>query len=336
MTALARLLASENNTSDLLAYLIELDATPLVAVLGLPPGTYAAAREVRTGGRRSRLDLVVHREGSREPVAVLEVKGAAGEHGDQLARYAEWAPSAKLFYCTLDGTATAAPAPWQPLSLVALFGAWHGSSHVYAAWLADEIAGVLGPWNQEADGVIGASTGPYVANLVTRRTAAAVGGVAGSTTPGMPMLVVFRAHPGGGADARIGVDVRCNNLTNPAESWLFRPFVQVGTWADPTPAAKLAVQPLAAALQDALTWPAIRQVVKDPGVLNPGGNDGLRNPPGGTQPIFYDDRGVRLATQFKVDVTRVTRFDLAAMITAVLDHLEAATTVGVPAVTTGE
>jgi hypothetical protein len=59
----------------------------------------------------------------------------------------------------------------QPLSLVTLFGAWQDIAHPHAAWLTHEITGVLHSWYAEADGVIGAASGWYVSNLVSRRTA---------------------------------------------------------------------------------------------------------------------------------------------------------------------
>ena len=85
--ALGRLIANENSASDLLAFLFERDPAPLVRVLGLPDAEYRVRREGKAA--RSRFDLVVFQED--HPVAVLELKGASTEHGNQLDRYHPWA-----------------------------------------------------------------------------------------------------------------------------------------------------------------------------------------------------------------------------------------------------
>jgi len=177
--ALGRLIAHENNASDLLAFLFELDPRPMMGLLGLEDGPYTCQREVQArGARKGRLDLVVRRQADGQPTAVFEMKGASDLHGDQLDRYNLWAksikPVPKQFYCTLDGDGATPPVPWQPLSLVKLFGAWRTSDDANAAWLADETAGTLQAWDQEADGIIGDATGWYVPDLVSRRTANAI------------------------------------------------------------------------------------------------------------------------------------------------------------------
>lgn len=102
--ALGRLIAYENSASDLLAFLFERDPRPLINLLGLADDTYWCQREGKAAGR---LDLVVYRRSNGLPVAMLELKGASSEHGDQLDRYQTWAedfdPAPKLFCCTLDG-----------------------------------------------------------------------------------------------------------------------------------------------------------------------------------------------------------------------------------------
>jgi hypothetical protein len=47
---------------------------------------------VPVGGQgRRRLNLAVYRQADEIPVAVLELKGASSEHGDQLRRHEAWA-----------------------------------------------------------------------------------------------------------------------------------------------------------------------------------------------------------------------------------------------------
>jgi hypothetical protein len=100
----------------------------MVGLLSLEDSHHTCRREAPAqGAKKGRLDLVVRRQANGKAVAVLEMKGASDLHGDQLDRYNSWAkrinPAPKQFYCTLEGDGAAPPAPWQPLSLVQLFGA---------------------------------------------------------------------------------------------------------------------------------------------------------------------------------------------------------------------
>ena len=118
--ALGRLVAHENNASDLLAFLFEMDPKPMVGLLSLEDSHHTCRREAQAqGAKKGRLDLVVRRQADGMAVAVLEMKGASDLHGDQLDRYNSWAkrtnPTPKQFYCTLNGDGVAPPAPWQPL-----------------------------------------------------------------------------------------------------------------------------------------------------------------------------------------------------------------------------
>jgi hypothetical protein len=188
--------------------------------------------------------LVVRRQADGKAVAVLEMKGASDLHGNQLDRYNSWAkrinPAPKQFYCTLDGDGAAPPAPWQPLSLVQLFGAWRTSNDAHAAWLAGEIADVLRTWDQEADGIIEQATGWYVPDLVSRRAANAIharlaravhdGSEARAfrTSGGNPMFMAWRRHPHGSDEAWIALDVRCEGRGDPSRAWLVRPCAAFG------------------------------------------------------------------------------------------------------------
>jgi len=223
--ALGRLVAHENNASDLLAFLFEMDPKPMVSLLSLENSHHTCRREAPAqGAKKGRLDLVVRRRADGKAVAVLEMKGASDLHGDQLDRYNAWAkrtnPAPKQFYCTLDGDGAAPPAPWQPLSLVQLFGAWRTSSDAHAAWLAGEIADVLQTWDREAEALIGQATGWYVPDLVSRRVANDIharlehavhdGSEARAfrTSGGNPMFMAWRRHPHGSNKAWIALDVR--------------------------------------------------------------------------------------------------------------------------------
>jgi hypothetical protein len=82
---LARILSHEVNVADLLGYLVELDPDPLLAALGLQADEPGMRQEVRKG-RRTRVDALVTDAG--RPIALLELKVGAAQHGDQFARYA--------------------------------------------------------------------------------------------------------------------------------------------------------------------------------------------------------------------------------------------------------
>lgn len=357
-TALGRLVAHENTASDLLAFLFERDPGPLMALLGLADDRYRCRREGKAAGR---LDLAVYRQSDGLPVAVLEVKGASSEHEDQLHRYQTWAegfdPAPKLFYCTLDGEGAVPCAPWQPLSLVALFGAWQTAADPYAAWLAREITGVLRSWDTEADGIIGSACGWYVPDLVSRRVAHAVNEVlrrahpddgqasATRTNGGNPMFAAWRRHPKGSDQAWIGVDVRCEGRATPARPWIFRPCVAVDLAGRSEWEASLEAHDLAVALLPAMMLPAIQEALTRRDLpdlakaLHAEPHGGLRRPADSAvladwhgrllsgdrtprrHPVFFHDRGRRLATQFQLDVSGITRADLADLTLAVLDHL---------------
>jgi hypothetical protein len=353
--ALGRLVANENSASDLLAFLFEKDPAPLIRVLGLPGGDYRCRREGRAS--KSRLDLVVYRQD--QPVAVLEMKGASSEHGDQLDRYEAWAvkrnPEALLFYCSLDHDHPLRE-PWRAIGLVELFGAWRDSSDPHTAWLAGEIADLLRSWDEQAENIIGEATGWYVADLVTRRIGRYLDdalrkahpgdgeAAATRTSPGNPMFLAWRRHPLGSEHAWIGVDVRCEGRDDPAAAWSFRPCVEVEPGGRPATDAMLEAHDLAETLWPAMVLSAVQKMLTDRGrpdlaaVLSARKHGGLAAPAdagvldawrsaivadevSGKHPVFRNDWNRRLATQFALDVTLINRADLAELTLAVLDHL---------------
>jgi len=357
--ALGRLVAHENNASDLLAFLFEMDPKPMVGLLSLEDSHHTCRREAQAqGAKKGRLDLVVRRQADGKAVAVLEMKGASDLHGDQLDRYNSWAkrinPAPKQFYCTLDGDGAAPPAPWQPLSLVQLFGAWRTSNDAHAAWLAGEIADVLRTWDQEADGIIGQATGWYVPDLVSRRAANAIHtrlaravhhgseARASRTSGGNPMFMAWRRHPHGSDEAWIALDVRCEGRGDPSRAWLVRPCVDVTSSGK---AGFLEAHDLAVGLQPAMILPAIQDALtrrglgKLAGALQADSHGGLSGSadtavleelrariangarPSRRHPVFFHDQGLRLATQFRLDVGQLTRHDLADLTVAILDPL---------------
>lgn len=261
----------------------------------------------------------------------------------------------KRFYCTLDGDCADPPNPWQALSTVTLFRSWCGSTHSHAAWLAGEITELLSRWDAEANGLIGATTGWYVPDLVSRRAAAAIdnalrashddGSMAQPlrTNGGNPMFMAWRRHPHGSPDAWLAVDVRCEGRGGSSQSWVFRPCVDI--YADDSDTARLEAHDLAVALKPAMTLPAVQSALVARGhrrlahTLSAKKLDGLRSPADpedlaawraqvaagrnpDRHPVFFRDRKHRrLATLLRADVTRLTFHDLAELSLAVLDHL---------------
>lgn len=242
--ALGRLVASENSASDLLAVLAELDDRPLATVFDLPTNDrYNVTREFTIGG--GRLDLLITNESTGQPAALVEMKGAASLHGNQLERYLRWSlefeKQPTLYLCTFDSGEFPAGEEWRPLSLFELFSAWNGSVHVHAAWLAGEVTRLLEAWHREADGPLGERTGHYVTDIATRRMArqlhARLSTMTGRTSEafaardsgGNAMLVARTTHPIDPADesVSVGVDLRSTGRRSTSNIWKFRPHVNV-------------------------------------------------------------------------------------------------------------
>ena len=147
--ALERLLSREDRISDLIAFLAALDPEPFLAALGLPIRQARVRREVRLGGQAGNADLVVSDEAG--PVALLEIKASAAQHGDQFERYDAWArartPPARCYLIALDGESLGAPGGWvtEP-SLPRLVRSWQHSSNPHVAWLASAAAGIFEGW----------------------------------------------------------------------------------------------------------------------------------------------------------------------------------------------
>lgn len=242
---LGRLLASENSATDLLALLIDLDSEPVSPLFGLPDDEpYTALREVQAQGKR-RLDLVLQGTDSKKIRAALEMKGASSIHGDQLKQYAAWAaaisaPSPGLFFCAFDEEEGDADSLWTRLRLRDVYARWKDSAHPHAAWLASSIVRVLEQWDEEANGLLGETTGYYVSDIVTKRIARGLAhrlndefgpsdAVPTRDNGGSPMVYAWAAHPQHQLDCSVsvGVDLRTTPRRQNGKIWMFRPNVEV-------------------------------------------------------------------------------------------------------------
>lgn len=279
--ALGRLLSREDRISDLIAFLAALDPEPFLGALGLPIQRARVRREVRLDGQAGNADLVVSDEAG--PVALLEVKASAAQHGNQFERYDAWAkaqtPPARCYLVALDGESLGAPDGWvtEP-SLARLVRSWQDSSNPHAAWLASAAAGIFEGWTTQADGKLGSAAGSIVGDLVARRMASALLGV--SSNPGI--LTRATRQSGGGAamvlawlpwpgqpphpSAWLCADFRSTARDRPAAPWMLRLGVEAGT-SDKVPAAQARVtaHDLAVTILDMLTCSAAQQALRQAG-----------------------------------------------------------------------
>ena len=281
--ALERLLSRENQISDLIAFLAALDPEPLLAALGLPVRQARVRREVRLGDRVGNADLVVSDETG--PVALLEIKASAAQHGDQFKRYAAWAkvqtPPVRCYLIALDGESLGAPSGWEVKpSLPQLVRRWQDSSSPHAAWLAPAAADVFESWTTRADGKLGYATGPIVGDLVARRIETAL--LAAECSPGTgiharatrqtrggaAMVVAWLPFPGQPRHPGLWLcaDFRSTVRDHPAAPWVLRLGVEVEPNDQVSPAqARVTAHDLAMPILDALTCTAVQQAVRQAG-----------------------------------------------------------------------
>ena len=115
-------MSHENQISDLIAFLAALDSEPLIEAFGLSGTHCYVEREELLDKGSGRADLIVRDESG--PMALLEIKVGAAQHGDQFARYDSWAkaqtPPARCYLIGLDEGPLGAPSDWA-VSLLSRF-----------------------------------------------------------------------------------------------------------------------------------------------------------------------------------------------------------------------
>lgn len=349
---LGRVLGREVDVSALLAYCATLDPIPLQRHIGLPEPIVGARVEVPYGAR-SRLDVVL--DGPTGAQAVLELKVSATEHGDQLARYDEFAQErgAQRFIADLELPGTRVPVGWTRLNLADVFGCWEQSAEPTARTFATRVAEVFRTWTKQAQGPF-STMDPAIITVVARAVAATLtaDGIetdAVKTSAGQPCLVAFKPHPSGHPDAFLSVEVRCQDKTESSRPWLLRMGVHVDAGDDIT-AARSTAHRLATQLEPALELDAVRsQFTPDLPELAAAidGDHPLKSPreryteiarwlvaasdpetrrlP--RHPVFHHDWGRRLAAQFTLDVPSLTADDVADIIRLSMAHLTTAASV---------
>jgi hypothetical protein len=280
--ALERLLSRENQISDLVAFLATLDPSPFLKVLGLPGGDARVRREVRLGGQAGNADLIVSNEDG--PIALLEVKASAAQHGDQFDRYDAWAkeqnPPVRCYLIALDGEAIGAPDGWtaEP-GLSRLVRCWEDSSNLHAAWLASATAEVFDRWTAQADGKLASAAGPIVGDLIARRIETALlttdhpTGIdlltraTRQSRGGAAMVLAWIPFPGNHHRAWLCADLRSHLRDHPAAPWLLRLGVEVESSGDnpvSTP-ARVTAHDLAKPILNALTCTSLAEALREAG-----------------------------------------------------------------------
>lgn len=176
---LARLLNGEEQVSDIIAFLAGLDPEPLRLALGLKVTSLNVVREAMVSApqvakrRSERVDLLIE-DSEGTPLALVEVKIGAGQHGEQYALYetsaAERGIASNCWLVSLCGNDPDAPGTWRTdLTLPQLVGAWRQSTHPHAAWLGGLADDVLERRARQLDGLLGRADDPVVADLLVKQ-----------------------------------------------------------------------------------------------------------------------------------------------------------------------
>jgi hypothetical protein len=279
---LARLLSRENRVSDFIAFLAALDPEPFLAALNLPAQEVCVKREGLLGKRSERADLVV-RDANGSPIALLEIKTSAAQHGDQFDRYDRWAKAQArpptCYLIALDGEALSPPEGWrvQPM-LPQLLRCWTDSRDPHAAWLSAAAASVLDGWATQADGKLGNASGPIVGDLVARKISVGLladgnprtgfGAYPTRDFGGAAMVFAYQPFPGQPQEpgAWLCADLRSKFRDRPEAPWQLRLGVEVKISDQVTPAkARTTAHDLAMSIRGSLTCTAVTQALREAG-----------------------------------------------------------------------
>lgn len=356
---IGRLLRSEQTISDLLAVMFAHAPEPLVALLGLPDNEKYTIRREQQAGRRTkdgRIDVLI-RSTTTASAAVLELKGAATIHGDQLEHYQEARSTSELFLVTLDQREEQAPPPWRVLSLIDVFAVWEDQKD--CGWLAREVAKTFRGWNTQADGPIDAADGWFVPDIFTRRIADdlkhRLARIPDRTSlvraerqvKGLPSFVAWLRPRDYAGRAWAGVEVRCLARAehDRPSRWVLRPGIDTSETDAEDSEAITEAHDLALSIAPDMSSQALVHNLHHRGlselapfIQEPKKNAGFTGPVDHAKalawrdskiegsaprrhPVFQHDWGKRLATQFTLNIEGLDREDLAQLVTATLEHL---------------
>lgn len=339
---LERVLHQEVHVASLLAFLTAREPKPLQQRLGLTSEILDVEVEKQVLGR-SRLDVVLI--GDSGPIAILELKVSATEHGDQLVRYEEFANRYKApkYLIDLEMPGGEIPPGWKRASLADVFSCWSDSTDPTTNAFAGEITGIFARWQAQSVGPL-ADMAPAMYSVVLRSARAVLQqsgleAYAIGTSAGQPSLTAFLPHPSKIDRAFLCVDVRCQDKNDSTHLWLFRIGVQVDRGDELSDDRRLA-HDLAMQLEPRLTLAAIQSHIGDHSAAI-SGEQPLKNPKDrfskidrwldevkeaadsavSRHPVFHHDWGRRLAAKFYLDPSTINQKDLIALVQCTLEYL---------------
>lgn len=346
------MLSHEVNVADVLGYLVERDPQPLLTAFKLKNVTAPGFRREARQGHRNRVDAFVT-DGST-PVALMELKVGAAEHGNQFARYDEVAiahGNIPRHLVSLDRFTANVPSGWKRHLLPDLLQGWQGSTDAAAGVVAVEAERALRSVLAQAAGPLGVAGRAAVTvamRHINHHVQAAVIGLDGSsgatrTSGGQPMVIYWLPHP----HRRSGHEWLCVDLRSEAASttrWKLRLGVEV----DPASSqpAEVRAHDLAMSLGQALAASAFAVALKEANkqrlaaALSSNKHDGFRAPydpadaakwhqqaavdpqMSTASPLFAHDRRRRLTTVSYVDHSALTVRQVADLVEFALRYLD--------------
>jgi len=356
MNGLGRILASETNVSDLLAYFTEEDPSPWAELVGTSPSR--VIREGRASTTKRADLLLVDEAGST--VGAVEVK--LGHHLSQ--EQSDWYTTTfdadvTLLLASLDPVDERVELPdtrWSAILLPDLVGRWVGSSVQEVAVLASAVTSVLAEWSvlitAVSTGVEGRPaeplatiTDPFLGRVLTRALKPAVHEAgAGSVYTGVtsgggnPLLQGWRAFPDspeghdaiaevrwqperGIMDLRFGVDVTSNGRAEREAAWRLATERDSIIRADSFAAHLREVDPSRA---DLLVSPVRSGRPSAKGDWWDIVERGVaRGDASHYNPGFHRDGDTRFEASVRVDTTRATGPDVVALLDDALTYLTA-------------
>lgn len=358
LLGLSRLLATETNVSDLLAFLTERDPSIWSDLLGVVPDSALREGRARTSNRA---DVQLLDEDEDEAVlAAVEVKLGHHLDGDQKAWYEEtFGDETKLFLAALDADSVADAGlgeRWTCLDLADLVGRWQHSEDVQAATFSTAMFQVLSAWSksiaavtrghgEEAPAPLAQISQPFLGRVVTRvlREPVCKAGAAkalATVTSGGGNAILMAWLPVKGDDLRCSyiAEVRWKPAT---EEMALRFGLD---YTDDGEEARKAVWQRAQAMTDVIradrfsdqlaeTDPKLAQLLKVKGSGRPSPKGDwdhvIRNGWSGAavkgrNPGFWRDRAHRLEASVSIDLSRASGTDVVALLWSALKYLSEA------------
>jgi len=344
-----RLLKHEDNVSNLLAFLAALDPEPLAQLLGIPAAGLQVRRETNLTGKNGRSDFIVWNEDAAR--AIVELKVAAVEHGDQLSRYEAWADEHSIqgelpvqcLVVDLLAFDYGTTERWQRKTLSEIACLWDASPNDQARLLASSMRRVFDNWEAQLDYPIGAASSTVVATMAVKRASTSLLNspwkeaqhpdltrlTAFTDSGGNPATYHFIPFPNQSPNCWLSLDIRAGKSGKSSNSWAFRMGVDVDRGQRPLDEAKDEAWNLAQQLQPYLDFESFHAYLESTAHNElaktlQGGGVGTGFQKQGTGHLgsgFYQDGGLRLASQFCLDAAKVSPNDLTLLMQCAFDYL---------------